>query len=517
MAEEDQATAETKEEQAGQTETKEEPAGPPNVVTIEEVGPCKKKVMIEVPEEAIKNATDEQYNTLRKDALVPGFRKGRAPRRLLEKRFGKETAEAIKLKLLASASESAIKDNELDVLGEADIDHEKIKLPETGPMKFDFEVEVRPTFDLPPLEKIPVTRTKLEVTDEQIDRDIDQLRRWSGVWTPRKEGGVELEDQIIADVWMKSTQAAEAEEGKQKAKEKAKEEAEEEIEEQEEKLDNVEIFVRPNGFVDKVPVEKLDELLIGAKAGDDRETTVDVPKTYFREQYRGKKVELRITVKDIKWLKPAELNENFLRAHDAGDEDELREKIRDRLQSRLEQQARTEMTQQIYQHLLDNTDFDLPLNIVAEHSTMLLQRQYTSLLLRGLRREQIDEHMDRLRASSEQQAEEQVKTFFIMDAVAKKLEIEASEEEINGHIAQLAIDRGQRPERMREQMERDGSLDTFKLQVRENKCIAKLLESAEVIEKEPETKPAKKRAAKREAKAARKSAKAKAKSEKKKE
>jgi trigger factor len=266
-----------------------------------------------------------------------------------------------------------------------------------------------------------------------------------------------------------------------------------------------------------VPVETLDKLLIGAKAGDVRETTVDVPKTYFREQYRGKKVELRITVKDIKWLKPAELNENFLRAHDAGDEDELREKIRDRLQSRLEQQARTEMTQQIYQHLLDNTDFDLPLNIVAEHSTMLLQRQYTSLLLRGLQREQIDEHMDRLRASSEQQAEEQVKTFFIMDAVAKKLEIEVSDEEINGHIAQLAMDRGQRPERMREQMERDGSLDTFKAQVRENKCVAKLLESAEVIEKEPETKPAEKRAAKREAKAARKSAKTKAKSEKKKE
>jgi trigger factor len=96
-----------------------------NTVKIEEAGPCKKKVSIEIPEETIKNATDEQYNNLRRDALVPGFRKGRAPRRLLEKRFGKETSEQIKLKLLAEASDTAIKDNSLDTLGEPDIDFEK--------------------------------------------------------------------------------------------------------------------------------------------------------------------------------------------------------------------------------------------------------------------------------------------------------------------------------------------------------------------------------------------------------
>jgi trigger factor len=83
-----------------------------------------------------------------------------------------------------------------------------------------------------------------------------------------------------------------------------------------------------------------------------------------------------------------------------------------------------------------------------------------------------------------------------MDEVAKKLGIEVSEEEINGHIAQLAIQQGQRPERMREQMAREGLLAQFTLQVRENKCIAKLLESAKITETEaapqPETKAAKK-------------------------
>jgi len=443
-----------------------------NTVTIEEAGPCKKKVIVEIPEEAIKNATDEQYNTLRKEAMVPGFRKGRAPRRLLEKRFGKETTEQVKLKLLADASDAAVKDNELDVLREPDIDFENIELPATGTLKFDFEIEVRPEFDLPELDGIPVEKRKLKVTNEQIDRETEQLQKWSGIWIPRQDGVVELEDQIMADATLKADDA-----------------------EEQEKLDNIEIYVRKNGFVGAIPVEKLDELLAGAKAGDTKETSVEVPKTYFREEYRGKKVDIRITIKDIKRLEPAALDENFLKKFGVKDENELHEKIRDTLQSRLEQQVRTEMTEQIYTYLLDNTDFDLPVDVVADHSTTLLQRQYSNLLMRGLSREQIEEQMEQLKAGSEQQAKQQLKTFFIMDKIADKLEVDVSEEEINGHIARLAIQQGQRPERMREQMVREGSLTQFRLQVREDKCIAKLLESAKISEIEP-AKAAKKAAKK---------------------
>ncbi|MCJ7728945.1 MAG: trigger factor [Sedimentisphaerales bacterium] len=440
-----------------------------NTVTIEEAGPCKKRVSVEIPEEAVKKAVDKQYETLRKEALVPGFRKGRAPRRLLEKRFGKETSEQIKLKLLADASDSAIKDNKLDTLREPNVDFEKIELPDSGPLKFDFEVEVRPEFELPELKGIAVEKKKFEVADEQVDREIEQLQKYAGLWSPRQEGEtVELDDQIIADVVLKAQGA-----------------------EQEQKLDNVEIYVRRNGFVGAIAVEKLDELLVGAKAEEIKKITVEVPKTYFREEYRGKKVDIEIAIKDIKWLKLAELNEDFFRRFGVENEGQLREKLRDGLRSRLEQQVQADMAEQIYKYMLNNTKLDLPTDIVAEQSASLLQRQYINLLQRGLTREQIEEHMEQLRAGSEQQAAEQLKTFFIMDKVADKLGVEVSEEEINGYIAQLAVQRGQRPERMREQMVRDGSLSQLRLQVRENKCIAKLLESAKITEVELEKKPKK--------------------------
>jgi len=476
----DEESTELKDEES--TEQKEEESPElKNAVTIEEAGPCKKKVIIEIPQAKIKKLTEKQYEDLRKEALVPGFRKGRAPRRLLEKRFGKETKEQIKLTLLSDASKSAIEDNKLQALGEPDIDFEDIELPTEGPLTFDFEVEVRPEFDLPKLEGIPVTRTKLEVTDEQIDREIEQMQRWAGVWTPREEEAVELEDQIIADAILKV----------------------EEIEE-EEKLDDIEIYVRKSGFVGAIPVEKLDELLVGAKSGDTKETSVEVPKTFFREEYRGKKVDINISIKDIKWLKPAEMDENLLKRYEVEDKNELREKIHDSLHSRLETQGRTEMTEQIFEYLLDKTDLDLPLSIVAEQASSVLQRQYTNLLMRGLSREQVDEQLEQLKAGSEQQAQQQLKTFFIMDKVADKLKIEVTDEEINGQVAQLALQRGQRPERLREEMERNGSLAQFSLEIRQDKCIAKLLETAVITEKKPDKKA--KEAKKASKKAAKKSA-----------
>ncbi|HEG43371.1 MAG TPA: trigger factor family protein, partial [Phycisphaerales bacterium] len=99
-----------------ETETENETPEIKNKVKIKDSGPCKRTVSVEIPEEKVKAALDEQFNDLRKDAVVPGFRRGRAPLRLLEKRYGKDVGQQVKLKLLVDASEAALKDNDIDVL-----------------------------------------------------------------------------------------------------------------------------------------------------------------------------------------------------------------------------------------------------------------------------------------------------------------------------------------------------------------------------------------------------------------
>ncbi|MFA5293769.1 MAG: trigger factor [Phycisphaerae bacterium] len=469
-----------KETKPTETETKDEIK---NAVSIADAGPCKKKISVEIPAEKITKVLDEQYDQFRRDALVPGFRKGRAPRRLLEKRFGKDVTEQVKLKLLAEASEAAIKDNNLESLGEPNIEHEKVELPATGPMKFEFEIEVRPAIDLPVLEGIPVEKPKLEVTKDSIDSEILELQKRLGTWKP-KDGKIAVDDQIIADVVLKP-------EGGET-----------------EKIANSEIHVHPRGFVGKVVVEDLDKLLVGAKSGDVKTTTTEVPATFFDEKYRGKKVEVEIKISDVKQLIPIELNEDFFKRIGIANEEELRNTLTRRNEQNLERQARDAMRQEIRNYLNEKVSFDLPMDIVADQSRSILQRQYTRLLLQGLKAEDVQTQMEELKASSQEQAQEQLRAFFVMDTVAKKLGIEATEEEINGYIAQAAMYRQVRPEKLREQMSRDGSLAEAALEIREIKCLDKILESAKVTEvapeklaakhKKAEIKPVKKAAEKKE-------------------
>lgn len=448
-----------------------------NIVTVKDSGPCKKKITVEVPEEKIKDALAEQFNELKRDTVLPGFRKGRAPMRLLEKRFGTDVGQQVKLKLLADASDAAIKDNEIDVLGDPDIDHENIELPEAGALKFEFEAEVRPDFDLPNTDAIAVDKPKIEVTDEQVDEELQNLQRRMGIWEPREGKAVAEGDQVVADALIKT-------------------EGVDEID----KHDNIEFSVSENAFVAGIPVEDLPKVLKGAKHGDSKTAKVDVPKTFYNEQFRGKKVEVEITVKDVKELVPAELDEDFFKRFGVDDKDDLTDKIRETHEQQADQQSRQRMGDQIYEYLLANTSFDLPESIIADQSQRIMQRQYSNMLMKGLKPEQITEEMQALQANSEEQAKEQMKLFFIMDKIAEKLGIEVSPEEINGHIAQVAAQKGKRPEKMREELARDGSLAQFTLQVREQKCVEKLLESAKITEvagDKPKKKTAKKKAAKK--------------------
>jgi len=242
------------------------------------------------------------------------------------------------------------------------------------------------------------------------------------------------------------------------------------------------LVVHRPGFVGSVPVDNLSEILVGAEVGDEKKTSVEVSKTYYNKQYRGKKVDITIEIKEIKYLEPAGMDAEFLERFGVDNEDDLRENLMEYRRSQAEREARSSMAEQVHRYLLDNTDIDLPEDIVANQSMRILQRRYASMLMRGLSREQIEQQMQQLRAGSEEQAKEQLKLFFIMDKVADKLDVSATEEEINGHIARVAAARNRRPAKVREELAKDGSLAQFVLQVREQKCIEKILENATIKE-----------------------------------
>src|SRR5262249_29808909 len=186
-----------------------EPVGPPAAeeakrkleiaVDISDAGPCKKHLKVSIPRAEIDRQYHESLETLRKEAVVPGFRPGRAPRQLVVKRFKKQVSEQVKSALLTASLEQIDKDDQLDPITQAQLDVEAIELPEVGPMSYEMDIEVRPECDVPNYHGLSVQRPVVAITDADVNRHVQIELEKHGQIVPKLEGGAELGDYITAD------------------------------------------------------------------------------------------------------------------------------------------------------------------------------------------------------------------------------------------------------------------------------------------------------------------------------
>ena len=437
-------------------------------IQVSESGPWKKKISIEVPRKEIDKELDSQYGELRWKAEVPGFRKGRAPRRLIEKRFGKDMSEQTKLRLMAQAFEQIEEEHDFEVLGEVDFDPEKLELPDEGDFNWEYEVEVKPEFEMPNLEGVKIEKPLFEVTTERVDEALEELQKRNGHQEEITEGPAQDDDLVRAAVVMKVEGVDE-----------------------EERDENDMIRVGP-AVVMGVYIEDMAATLKGARIGELKKCQAEITDTHVKEEYRGKKADFSLEVKGITRLIAAELNEDFFLKIGVSDESELRQRIEEGLEQQAENEIRRMMAQQVYKYLDEKVKFELPTGVAARHADRFLARRYYELLKRGMAREMIDENLEKLQASSSEEANQQLKMSFIMETVADKLEIEVSEAELNGVVAQIAAQYGRRPERLREELAREGRLETLQNQIRDERAVDKILEMAEVVDapvKAPEAEP----------------------------
>src|SRR4051794_12616507 len=169
-------------------------------VQISDVGPCKKHLKVAVGRAEIERQFNESLGSMKREAAVPGFRPGRAPRQLVEKRFRKEVAEQVKSTLLMAALEQLDEDYKLNPITQPDLDVKTIKLPDEGPMRFEMDVEVRPDFPLPAYKALTVKRPVKTLTEADVDAQMKQFLERYAQLVPKLEGGAELGDYLTADL-----------------------------------------------------------------------------------------------------------------------------------------------------------------------------------------------------------------------------------------------------------------------------------------------------------------------------
>ena len=427
-------------------------------IQIEDAGPATKKVVVNIPKDRIDEKLAEQFKELRQQAAIPGFRPGHAPQKLIEKRFSGDVKEQVRRALISESYQQAVEKNELQVIGEPEFDNpESIQLDEGKGLSYSFQVEVQPEITLPDFANLKVKKPKIGVTEENVEQAMQNLREQQGTLVPVEDRGVEDKDYLTADVTIKL-------DGKQIAQQP-----------------DAQIVSRP-GRLAGIDVVDLDKQLAGTKPDEARTLKVTVADTYPNEQLRGKEVEIEIKLKDIKRLELQDITPEFLTDLGFSNEQELRDALREQMEQRIQMDVASAMRQQVSTFLIENTQIDLPTKLSDRQASRVVNRRAVDLMMKGMPREQIENHLEQLRTGAKDEAVKELKLFFILQKIAAEQDVDVDEAELNGRIAMLAAQRGQRPEKLKQSMAKDGTLSNLYIQMREAKAVDKIIEKAQVEE-----------------------------------
>jgi trigger factor len=445
---------------ATETET-----APTNQVKVENIGPARKRLTITVPAEAVNGKIEESLGTLLTQTAIPGFRKGRAPRGLLEKKFGDTVRTETKNQLIAAAYAAAIEEHKLKPVGEPEPGEgmNDLKVEDGKPLTFSVDVEVVPEFEIPPLDQLEIKKPLLEIGDERVEDELKRHQIQHGQ-AERIESDFAEGDRLAGYVTVTKNDEAEPFF----------------------RQDNV-LVVMPGtdeggkGQVLGLMVADLRDRLKGAKVGDTLTINTTGPEAHEREDLRGAKLVITYEIRVAERVTPATPME-MAEKYGLPNEDILREQMRMALEHRRDEEQASAMREQAVEQVADLIDFDLPENLSSQQAARTLERHRLELLYRGLPQEEVEEQLAELRDDNETLVRHRLKTQFMLHRLAEHFKIDVSEQEVNGRIAAIAAQANMRPEKLRSELLQAGRIGEVASQLREQKTADRLVHMAKKVE-----------------------------------
>ncbi|MBS0186718.1 MAG: trigger factor [Planctomycetes bacterium] len=433
-----------------------------NDVQIQDAGPCRKRISIRIPKERVNEKLRESLASISAEAQLPGFRKGHVPAALVEKRFGTALRNEAKNQLVASAYSAAIEKANLKIVGEPFSETlGGVEIKEGQDLAFEIDVEVQPEFAMPSLDGIPVKKPTIELPETAITDEVQKILINEGDLEARETP--EPGDYLTGHGIMKGADGTE--------------------------------FYNIKGCVVQVPTTDKGGkgMILGVmvndfakqfglpKAGQTATIKTKGPENHEVEQVRGADLTITFTVDRVDRILPAKI-ENVVKNFGMTDEQQLRDAIKQRMEQRVMIQQQSVMRQQIAQHLLANTKIDLPERITAIQSARNFERRRMELMYRGVDPQKIEEHIAELRSGSSEVAVRELKLFFILNRAAEEFNVRVEEAEMNGRIAQLAMERGVRPDKLRQEIIQRNQVGVIYQQIREHKAMDAILAKANITE-----------------------------------
>lgn len=432
------------------------PEAPPRLdqsVHLADVGPCRKHVRVIISRNDLDAKLKEKFNEMAPEAQVPGYRPGKAPRKLLEKKFFKEVADQIKGELLLQSLEQLAEDNKLNPIAQPNIDPFKIELPESGPLTYEFEIEVAPEFDLPNYKGLALKRPVKEITKAEVDEALAKFLRRFAELEPR-EGGLEVGDQILADVKIEL-------DGKQLSEFK-----------------DLSLRVDPQlAFQDGLAAD-FGAKMKGAKEGDVRQVEIQLSPALADANLRGKKAKGSFTVKKAMKVKLPDLDEEFLSAVGAESEDDLKSRMRGVLEKQFEYEQRKAAREQVLQHIAAAATWDLPNDLLHRQARRNLSRRVLELQNAGFSEDEIRARANLLQQDILNSTARGLKEHFVLQKIAEVEKIEVNDEDVNQEIESIAMQTDESPRKVKARLQREDMLDTLVTEILERKALDLVLQHA---------------------------------------
>ncbi len=406
-------------------------------VEIRDVGPCRKHIRISVDRGDIDARLSEKFSELVVDANVAGFRPGKAPRKIIEKRFQREVGDQVKAEVLLASLQQLAEDHDIAPLTAPDIDPGTIDLPAQGPLVYEFEVEVRPQFDLPDYKGLKLRRPVHTFTEEEVIQEERRLLTPYGQVVPKPEGNAQEGDILIADAVVKD---GDREIGR--------------FTEAQFRIQKVLAF--KDGLA-----EHFAEQVRGANSGDTRTVDISLSSAVADPMLKGKKVQAAFHIKDVKTLRLPELTHEFLHNLGVHSPEQLRELVGVLLQRRLEYEQRRAARQQVLEHISAAATWQLPEDLLRRQAHKALARRAMEMRADGIAEEEIHQRLRLLQQDVLRSTEATLKEHFVLQKIAEVEKIEVSDDDINDEIERLAQQSQESPRRIRARLEKEDLIDAL--------------------------------------------------------
>lgn len=429
---------------------------------VEQVGPCRKVIKVEVPAEVVGAEYRKVVGEFSKQARVAGFRAGKAPAAIVERQFTKNILEEARERLVPRAYQEALQQEKLTPVAVVDVSD--IQLDKQLPLTFKVTVDVVPEFKLPDYKGIPVKSQAVDVKDEDIEKVVTNMRdrqaRFEAVTGRAAAKGdvVEIDYTATCDgKAMKEIAPANPELGEGK---------------------DFWVLVGDDMplFLPGMPGK-----LAGIETGGQREIEITFPADYRVKEVAGKKAVYSVTARGMRERRLPDVNDEFAVTLGAASLDDLRQKIRENLLESGKTAERDRQRDDVVKWLLENTDLkDLPQSLVEEEARHIIQDVVQANVRRGISKDEIESNREDIFNRAAQSSADRVKLNYILNRIADEKTIVIADEDVDTRIAEMAARYNMPPPKMKAELEKRDALRAMRGNLRMEKTLDALLAEASV-------------------------------------